>query len=121
LFKEELFGMETENEFSDDCEFEAETEVVVFMDENNKGYEFEILDEMSVDDVKYLALLPLDDEEDDEFQPEELLIAKAFQEDGEEVLALLDDDDEFERVAKLFSDRLAEFFDIAEDDGFRHD
>jgi uncharacterized protein YrzB (UPF0473 family) len=108
--------MGTEADFEDGCEFEAEAEVVVFVDENNKEYEFEILDELCLDEVKYLALLPTEDDNDVEFHADELVVAKTLQENGEESLVLVDDDDEFERISKLFTERLTEFFDIVEDE-----
>jgi uncharacterized protein YrzB (UPF0473 family) len=94
---------------------EEEAEVVVFVDENDKEYEFEIIDEMIVDDVKYIALVATEESEDfeaDDQQSDELVIVKSVFENGEEALILLDDEEEFERISALFTERLSAFFDM---------
>ncbi|GHU84795.1 hypothetical protein FACS1894198_1220 [Clostridia bacterium] len=110
--------MTLEEDMDVEQELESEAEFVVFVDENNKEYEFEIIDELCVDDVRYFALLSTAglEEEGDEPQSDELVVAKAVMEDGEETFVLLEDEEEFAKISKLFTEQLSEFFDILEDD-----
>ena len=45
----------------------------------------------------------------------ELVILKSEDDGDEETLASIDDDDEYERIGKIFMDRLSEMFDDEEE------
>ncbi|MDR2817334.1 MAG: DUF1292 domain-containing protein [Oscillospiraceae bacterium] len=110
--------MASEEDMDIEQELESEAEIVVFVDENGKEYEFEIIDELCVDGVRYFALLSTAEleEEGDNPQSDELVVAKAVTENGEETFALLEDEDEFAKISKLFTEQLSEFFDVSEDE-----
>lgn len=99
---------------------EEESDLVVFVDENGKEYEFEIIDELTEDGVQYLAMLSTEeaqDNDDDEApDSDELVVAKVIEENGEETLVLLEDEEEFDKISKLFTERLSEFFDFVDED-----
>ena len=63
-----------------------ERKVVTFTDENNESYDYEIADSFEMDGAKYVALIP----------PEE------------------DGDDELDRAFSMFKDRCSDEFDFAE-------
>ena len=83
---------------------EEESDLVVFVDENGKEYEFEIIDELKEDGIQYLAMLSTEEAQDnDEEAPDsdELVVAKVIEENGEETLVLLEDEEEFDKISKL--------------------
>ncbi|MDR1354579.1 MAG: DUF1292 domain-containing protein [Oscillospiraceae bacterium] len=96
---------------------EEEAEVVVFVDENDREYEFEVLDELVKDGTKYLALVALEDSVDaDGPEADELVIVKVVAEGDGETLLLLEDETEFEVISALFTERLSEFFAFTDSD-----
>ena len=72
-------------------------DIYTLTDEDGNESEFELLGEMSMDDNTYLALIPL--ENDDE---ECVILKVTTDENGEELLVTVDDDDEFERISEIF-------------------
>ena len=45
-----------------------------------------------------------------------LVILKVVEEDGEEILATIDDDDEYDEIADIFMGRLSDLYDFDTDD-----
>ena len=78
--------------------FEREN-IFTLTDEEGNESEFELLGELTIDDNKYLALIPLDGDED-----EYVILKVEVDENGDELLVTIDDDDEFDRVADAFED-----------------
>ena len=77
---------------------------------------FELIGELEIDGAEYLAFMPI--ESDD---CEYVILKKERDENGEETLVTIDDDDEFERVAEEFEDRLMDELDLDELDGDNED
>ena len=73
--------------------------IFTLTDEDGNESEFELLGEMEIDDNTYLALIPLDGDED-----EYVILKVEVDENGDELLVTIDDDDEFDRVADAFED-----------------
>ena len=91
------------------------------VDESGEKRTFELLDCMDFEDERYYALTPYFEEEDAEQMlgdPALLVILKAEYDDetGEEILASIDDEDLFDRVAAAFEARLEEMFDFEDDE-----
>lgn len=93
------------------------------VDEEGVEHNFELLDSVEVEGTEYYAFTPVYDEAEDLLNDScELIILKsdgATIDEGGDVIAI-DDDDEYEKVAEIFTERLAEYFDIIdefEDDG----
>jgi len=102
---------------------EEESDLVVFVDENGKEYEFEIIDELKEDGIQYLAMLSTEEAQDNGDEApdsDELVVAKVIEENGEETLVLLEDEEEFDKISKLFTERLSEFFDFVDEDEAGH-
>ncbi len=102
---------------------EEESDLVVFVDENGKEYEFEIIDELKEGGIQYLAMLSTEEAQDNDDEgpdSDELVVAKVIEENGEETLVLLEDEEEFDKISKLFTERLSEFFDFVDEDEENH-
>lgn len=80
---------------------EEEVQVFTLTDENGVETDFELLMSMDIDGTTYVALVPVDDNEAEEFT-----ILKFAVEDGEDILVTIDDDDEFDRIANIFEKEL---------------
>lgn len=83
---------------------DAEDEgILTFVDEEGNDVRFEILDVVSMDEKEYLVVLPLDEENaEDEGS---VLILEIKQEGDEEVYDTVVDDEEAEKVFKLFQEQ----------------
>ncbi|MBR2900733.1 MAG: DUF1292 domain-containing protein [Clostridia bacterium] len=88
--------------------FEREN-IFTLTDEEGNESEFELLGELTIDDNKYLALIPLDGDED-----EYVVLKIEVDENGDELLVTIDDDDEFDRVADAFEDTFMGEIDLDE-------
>ena len=90
------------------------TDLVTIVDENGVTHVFEELDRIETEDGRFVALLPLDDSDDDE---DSELIVLQVREDGDEVwLEPIEDDKVFADVAEIFEDRLSEQYDFADEE-----
>ncbi len=77
-----------------------EMDVFTLTDEEGNENQFELLASTEVEGVTYLALQPMEDENDDSY----VILKLVTDEDGEEILVTIDDDDEFDKIADLFED-----------------
>lgn len=93
------------NEFGDNF--------ITITDEDGVDYELEILATLECDGSLYYALAPADESEESEL---EVSILKAVEEDGEEILAAIEDEAELERVYAQLIDQLYEEDDEADDE-----
>ena len=91
-----------------------ESNLVTIVDENGVTHVFEELDRIETEDGRFVALLPLDESDDDE---DSELIVLQVREDGDEIwLEPIEDDKVFEDVAEIFEDRLSEQYDFADEE-----
>ncbi len=81
------------------------------IDEEGNKKQFELFDAAEINGEQYYAMLPAVEDEDFLDSDCDLVILKSVEEDGEEILASIDDDDEFETVSRFFLDRLQEAFE----------
>ena len=91
-------------------------ELYELIDENGNKQNFEMLDAAEIDGVQYFAMIPAIEDEEFLNDDGELVVLKAIEDNGEEILASIDDDDEFEKVSQFFLKRLEELFDGCCDD-----
>ena len=71
-----------------------------------------MLDAMEVDGKQYFALVLVYDDPDQQLEDDgELVVLTSEIVDGEEMMASIDDDDEYERIGNMFIDRLNKLFD----------
>ena len=82
--------------------------------EDEEGVEqtFELLDVMEAEGNTYYALVPYAENPEDILEgSDELVVLKMEEVDGEELLASIEDDEEFERIGQMFLDRIMEEFE----------
>ena len=81
---------------------------VSITDEDGNEFELELLDVLEKDGILYHAFIPAATGAEDEEEDIEIVLLKAIEENGEELLATLDDEDELNEVYELFMARLLE-------------
>ena len=99
-----------------DCNCGCNEEVTVTLTlDNDEVIECAVLTIYSVDNKEYIALLPLDEEGDNE--DGEVYIYRYSEVDGEPTLENIEDDDEYEAAADAFDEWLdeQEFEDMIEE------
>ena len=91
-------------------------------DEDGNEFELELLDTLDVEGTMYYAFVPATHEEDENGEPVDIdaddeeigvVIMKAMEENGEEILSTPDSDEEAEKVYELF---MARFFEDEDED-----
>ena len=88
-------------------------DILSLTDEEGNEYNFEVLDRIETDDGRYVALLPVYDDPNEQLQDSgELVILKVFEEDGEEYLEQIEDEDEYATVSDAFINRLQDLYEI---------
>ncbi len=92
---------------------EYEPYILSLTDEKGTEYEFEVLDDIDYEDNRYLALQPVYDNAKDMLEGSgELVILKVITEGDDDSLVEIEDDDEYEEIASIFTDRLQDLFEI---------
>lgn len=92
-------------------------ELLTLEDENGEETVFEILDTMDLDDKTYVALTPYYENPEEMLEGDaELVVLVSETVDGEEFLASIDDDEEYDRVGSIFLERLMAEYDSEEDE-----
>ena len=81
------------------------SDFMTIVDEDGTEYELEILSSLDWNGNTYLAVIPAGLEEDEDA---EVSILKAVEEDGESILAAIEDDQELETVYTMIMDQLYE-------------
>ena len=92
-------------------------DILTLISDDDEEYHFELLDRGELDGAEYVALVPVEGDEDgvsgdDDDEVSELVFMKAVVEGSEEFLESIEDDEEYERVSEYFTERLSELFDI---------
>ena len=94
--------------------------IISLMDEEGNQSEYKIVACAELDGVEYMALEPIiEDPEEELMDAAELVFLKVSEEtdeDGEAFLDTIQDDEEFERVAEVFRDKLSEEYDFLDED-----
>lgn len=92
---------------------EYEPDILTLEDEEGVEHTFEVLDAAEYEDERYLALVPYSEDPDERLAEDaEMILMKVSEEDGEEVLDLVDDEDELYNVGQVFMKRLSEVYNI---------
>lgn len=75
--------------------------MITLLDDEGKEVECEVIDMFQFEEKEYIVLLPMDEED-----PYILRVDKDA--DGNEVFAVIEDDEEFEKVADAYDELLGE-------------
>ncbi|NLN19922.1 MAG: DUF1292 domain-containing protein [Firmicutes bacterium] len=79
-------------------------ELITLVDEEGQEHDFALDCTLEVDGQLYAVLIPLDETEEDDDGPIEAFIFRVEENDGEEQLVMLDDEEEFARVAQAYEE-----------------
>lgn len=91
------------------------SDFITIVDENGSEFELEHLDTIEFEGETYMAFLPSDMDEDDEDYG--IIILKTIMENGEELLASVDDENELDRVYEHFMQILFDNDEEGEESG----
>lgn len=86
-------------------------DLIELVDNEGNKKNFEIVDIAEFEGEIYYAMIPEFNGEDILSADCELVILKTVEDNGEEILASIEDDDEFDRVSEFFMKRMDELFD----------
>lgn len=90
-------------------------DLVTVLDDEGNQHQFELVDAIETDDGRYVALLPVYDDPDESVNDDgELIILEVAEEDGEEILAPIEDEATFDDIAAIFEERLSNLYEIEE-------
>lgn len=101
------------NEENNEMEFGPD--ILTLQDDEGVDHDFEVLDTYDDEEDRYMALVPVEDEEALESDDGELVILKIQEEDGEEFLVAIEDEAEFDKISAIFMERLEEYYDFTEE------
>lgn len=87
-----------------------ESEIFTLTDEDGVESDFELIGSMEIDGNTYVALVPVEDNENGEY----VILKVECDDEGEETLITIEDDDEFDKVADAFEDEFIAEFDYDE-------
>ena len=96
------------------CGEEQEAGIITLVDDEGIEHEFEVADVLEMDGSEYIALVPVYEEEDVD-DDGELVVLKVVAEGVEEYLEAIEDEDEFNKIAAIFMERLGEEYDFVEE------
>ncbi|MEQ8237065.1 MAG: DUF1292 domain-containing protein [Syntrophomonadaceae bacterium] len=89
----------------DDIFDDEEFPILVLVDEDGEEHEFELLAELEIEDQTYRVLIPLDEAAMVSEEEVEVIILKVvYDDEGNEFLADIEDDEEWERVADAWQE-----------------
>ena len=92
-------------------------EIFTLTDEEGNEHEFELMDIMEQDGTVYYALVPYTEDPDAMIEEDtELVILKVGEENGEEFLATIDNDEEYERIGNIFIERISQMLEGEDED-----
>lgn len=86
------------------------------IDQDGNKKQFELIDAAEIRGEQYYAMLPAVEDENFLNADCDLVILKSIDENGEEILASIDDDDEFEVVSAFFLERMEEALNAFDDE-----
>lgn len=95
------FDLSDNFNINDDMDNET-VETIIMTDENGEDVEFVIVDQVTMDGNNYI--LVVESEYIDDVDAEAEILKEVSQEGEDSVYEVIEDDEEFERVAELFSD-----------------
>ncbi len=91
-------------------------DLVSVVDEDGVEHTFEELDRIETDDGRFIALLPVYDEAEEilDGDGELIILTVTEDEDGEIYLEPIEDENLFNKIGKIFEERLEDIFEFDE-------
>lgn len=96
---------------------EYNPDLVTVIDENGTEHTFEELDRIETDEGRFIALIPAFDENEEIIDSDgELIILEVSEdENGDTILSPIEDDNLFNKIGKIFEERLSDLYEIEEE------
>ena len=93
-------------------------DIVSVVDEDGVEHTFEELDRIETDEGRFVALLPVYDEAEEilDSNGELIILAVTEDDDGELYLEPIEDDKLFDKIGKLFEERLSDIFEFEDEE-----
>lgn len=91
-------------------------ELFELIDSDGNKKNFELVDAAEIKGEQYYAMIPAIEDEDYLNADCDLVILKTIYEEDEEILASIDDDEEFMEVSEFFLRRMEEAMDMYDDE-----
>lgn len=91
-------------------------ELFELIDDKGNKKQFELIDAAELDGEQYFVMIPAAEGENYLDENCEIIILKSVWDNGEEIFASIDDDDEFEKVSLFFMDRISDAISEIEDE-----
>ena len=96
-------------------EQEFSPDLITLSDDEGNDFTFEVLDAIEDEGGRYIAMIPVyDDPQDEVDDAGNLVIMKVVEEEGEEFFEEIQDEADFDRVADIFVNRLQDAFEFEE-------
>ena len=96
-------------------EKEFQSEYYTLTDEEGNELQFEVIGSAEINGTMYYAMIPVDDQPEEEDVYEYVILKTEKDEDGEEILVTIDDE-ELASVLPAFEEALGEEYDIGEEE-----
>lgn len=88
-------------------------DLMTLVDDEGNEHAFEVLDAIETDNGRYLALVPYFEDAQESLENDtELVIMKVLTDDEGEYLEMIEDEEEFNAVSDIFTERLDADYDI---------
>lgn len=91
-------------------------ELFELIDSEGNKKNFELIDTLEHNGEQYFAMIPAIEDENFLNEDCDLVILKSIFEDGEEILASIDDDEEFMEISSMFLERMEEAMEFSDED-----
>lgn len=91
-------------------------DILTLMDEEGNEHKFEVVDTTEIEGNRYVGLIPAIEDGVELEEDSELIVLKVVEDEGQEFLEAIEDESEFDRIAKIFMEHLSEYYDIIEED-----
>ncbi len=97
---------------SEEMEFDYTPDIYTLVDEEGNEQAFELLDILEIDNQRYFALLPYYENTQDALNSDgDLVVLKSEIIDGEEMMASIDNDDEYDKIGNIFLEKLSSMYE----------
>ena len=96
---------------------EYNPDLITVMDDDGNEHVFEELDRIETDTARYVALLPYFEDAAEMLEDDgEVIVLKAYEENGETYLVQIEDENEYSEISEIFEERLQELFMFYEEE-----
>lgn len=92
---------------------EYNPDIITVEDDEGNTHTFEVADRIETDDARYVALIPVYDDPEELLSGDaELIVLEVIEENGDELLAPIEDEQTLKEIGSIFEDRLQDLYEI---------